>query len=600
MLRQIISFPSSRSFLYSDQEIFLRELVSNAMDATHKIKTLGNIGEYKGEVGDLNVSIRLDEDKKQIVISDQGIGMNEEEIRKYINEVAFSGAEDFVSKYQDQVKDKGGIIGHFGLGFYSSFMVAEKVEIITKSYREGADTIRWECSGSPDYTLEKHPTQRQRGTDIILHISEDSKEFLAENRISQLLEKYCKFMPIPIQFGEKEIEVPKAEEAAEEKEAKTAEAKDEKTEAKKEQQTEKKKVANIINNPNPAWQKKPSELKEEDYQKFYRELYPMSFEQPLFQIHLNIDHPFKLTGILYFPKLNNFQVQREKIQLYQNQVFVTDNLEGIVPEFLTFLKGVIDSPDIPLNVSRSYLQSDQAVKQISSYISRKVSDKLLSMFKADRKNFEEKWDEIKVVIEYGMISDEKFQRTRLRNFLLLPSASKKDYFTLDEIKEKVKDKQLNKDKKIVLLYATKVEDQHHYIETATNKGYEVLVLDSPITTHLLQALELKHQDIVFARVDSDHIDKLIESKTALDISKLSDEEAKKVEEILGEHVEKSKVFHTARKYGDHRCTAYHHHPRVYATYERYAAYESRDDGAKPYGKTIHLSSIKITLWWARF
>ena len=526
-------FPIIKKFLYSDHEIFLRELVSNAVDATQKIKTLGNIGEYKGEINDLSISVTLEKDKERIIISDHGLGMTEEEVKKYINEVAFSGAEDFVSKYKDQTKDKG-IIGHFGLGFYSSFMVAKKVEIISKSYQDGAHTIRWECNGSPNYTLEKHTTERQRGTDIILHISEDSKEFLEESRISQLLEKYCKFMAVPIKFGEKEIEVPKETETTEA--LKDAAEGEEKKDKKKE--TEKKKVANIINNPHPAWQKKPTELKEEDYQAFYRELYPMSFDQPLFQIHLNIDHPFKLTGILYFPKINNFQIQRDKIHLYQNQVFVTDNLEGIVPEFLTFLKGVIDSPDIPLNVSRSYLQADQAVKQISGYISRKVSDKLLSMFKSDRKGFEEKWHEIKMVIEYGMISDEKFSEKAMQ-FLLLPSIDD-EFFTLDEVKEKVKDTQQNKDKKTVLLYATQKDDQYHYIETAKNKGYQVLVLDSPIITHLLQTLEFKNQDIVFARVDSDHIDKLIESKTALDISKLNEEEEKKVKEILEANIDKSK------------------------------------------------------------
>ena len=524
-------FPIIKKFLYSDQEIFVRELISNAVDACTKIKKLSGIGEYQGSLGELLVSVSIDKEKKQIVISDTGLGMGADEVKKYINEVAFSGAEDFLNKYEGEAKDKG-IIGHFGLGFYSSFMVAEKVEIISTSYKKDAKTIRWECSGSPEYILEEAQKQRKRGTDIILHIAEDSKEFLEDHRISQLLDKYCKFMSVPVQFGEKEIEVPTKTESVE-----TGDDAD--TSDKEDPKPEKKKVPNIINNPNPAWQQKPADLKEEDYQSFYRELYPMNFEQPLFQIHLNIDHPFKLTGILFFPKLNNnFQVQKDKIQLFQNQVFVTDNLEGIVPDFLMFLRGVIDSPDIPLNVSRSYLQSDKAVKQISNYISRKVSEKLNSMFKSDRENFEKKWNDIKVVIEYGVLSDEKFAEKAM-HFLLMPSV-KGTFFTLEEIKNKVKDTQVNKENKTVLLYASNADEQYHYIETAKNKGYEVLLLDSPVTTHLLQTLEFKNQDITFARVDSDHIDNLIKSKTASDVSKLTDEEEKKIQEILEKEIDKEK------------------------------------------------------------
>ena len=492
-------FPLIKKFLYSDHEIFLRELISNATDATLKLKHLTNIGESKTDYGQPIIEIKIDKDKRTLHVIDQGLGMTADEVGKYINEVAFSGAEEFINQYKDSAKDSG-IIGHFGLGFYSAFMVAEKVEIITKSHTD-APAAHWTCDGSPEYTLVEHD-KTARGTEIVLHIDKDSDEFLEESRITALLTKYNKFMPIPIKFGTKE-------ETHEEGEG------DDKKEIKET-------VDNIINNPNPAWTKKPSDLKDEDYSSFYRELYPMQFEEPLFHIHLNVDYPFNLTGILYFPKLNNdLNIQKDRIQLYQNQVFVTDNVEGIVPEFLTMLRGVIDSPDIPLNVSRSYLQADGAVKKISNYITKKVADKLQSIFKNDRENLEKKWNDIKVVIEYGMLSEDKFFG-KAKGFNLFPTTTG-TYLTLDELKEQTKDAQTDKDGKLVQLYAANVDEQHAYIEAAKAKGYTVLLLDSPIVGHLLQKLEQEDDKLGFVRVDSDHIDKLI-VKDEPQLSKLSDEQ----------------------------------------------------------------------------
>ena len=506
-------FPLIKKFLYSDHEIFLRELISNATDATTKLQHLSSLGEIKGDLGDLTIEVKVDKKAKKIHIIDKGVGMSQEEVQKYINEVAFSGAEEFLEQYKDSAKDSG-IIGHFGLGFYSAFMVAEKVEIKTQSHK-GEPAAHWVCDGSPEYSLE--PIEKDsRGTEIILHIDKDSKEFLEEARISELLQKYNKFMPIPIKFGTKEETLPLPEGAAEDAEPETVT------------------VDNIINNPDPAWTKKPADLKEENYKSFYRELYPMQFEEPLFNIHLNVDYPFKLTGILYFPRLNNdLNIQKDRIQLYQNQVFVTDNVEGIVPEFLTLLRGVIDSPDIPLNVSRSYLQADGAVKKISNYITRKVADKLSSLFKKDRNAFEEKWNDIKVVIEYGMLSEDKFF-DKAENFALFPT-TEGEYFTFEELKEALKDTQTDKDDKLILLYASDAEAQHSYIEQAKNKGYKVLLLDSPIISHLIQKLEGSKENISFARVDGDTIENLIK-KEETSVSKLTDDEKETLKPIIEEVV----------------------------------------------------------------
>jgi molecular chaperone HtpG len=502
-------FPLIKKFLYSDHEIFLRELISNATDATLKLKHLTNIGEVKVDYGTPKIEVKIDKKAKKLHLIDEGIGMTSEEVQKYINEVAFSGAEEFLDKYKDKVEDAG-IIGHFGLGFYSAFMVAEKVEIITKSYKN-ADAAHWICDGSPEYSLKKAKKEK-RGTEIILHIAKDSKEFLEDSRITELLNKYNKFMPIPIKFGTKDINDPdhKPETVTDKDGKETTEPQRKLT------------VDNIINNPNPAWTKTPSELKEEDYKGFYRELYPMQFEEPLFNIHLNVDYPFNLTGILYFPKLaNDINIQKDRIQLYQNQVFVTDNVEGIVPEFLTMLRGVIDSPDIPLNVSRSYLQADGAVKKISSYITKKVADKLKSLFKDNREDFEAKWNDIKIVIEYGMLSEEKFFE-KAEAFNLFPTVDG-NYYTYDELYNKIKAKQTDKDDKLVILYASNAEEQHSYIEAAKAMGYEVLLLDSPIVSHLIQKLEGSKEKISFSRVDADHLDKLI-SKEENNISKLTEDE----------------------------------------------------------------------------
>ena len=500
-------FPLIKKFLYSDHEIFLRELISNATDATLKLKHLTQIGEAKVAYGNPQVEVKVDKKTKKLHIIDQGVGMTADEVNKYINEVAFSGAEEFLEQYKDSAKDSG-IIGHFGLGFYSAFMVAKKVEIITKSYKD-EPAAHWTCDGSPEFTLEKHD-KTDRGTEIILHIDKDSKTFLEESQIRSLLTKYNKFMPIPIKLGTKEIT---------------------KTEGEGEDAKEIKEVVDdIINNPSPAWIKKPTDLKDEDYNSFYRELYPMQFEEPLFQIHLNVDYPFHLTGILYFPKITqDLNVQKDRIQLYQNQVFVTDNVEGIVPEFLTMLRGVIDSPDIPLNVSRSYLQADGNVKKISNYITRKVADKLKSLFKKDRESFQDKWNDIKVVIEYGMLSEDKFFE-KAKDFALYPTTSG-EYLTFEELKEKTKDAQTDKDGKLVQLYASNVDEQHAYIEAAKAKAYTVLLLDSPIIGHLLQKLETSEENISFARVDADQVDKLIVKEDTTP-SKLSEENQNKLKSLI--------------------------------------------------------------------
>jgi molecular chaperone HtpG len=500
-------FPLIKKFLYSDHEIFLRELISNATDATLKLKHLTQIGEAKVDYDNPQIEVKVDKKSKKIHIIDQGVGMTSDEVNKYINEVAFSGAEEFLEQYKDSAKDSG-IIGHFGLGFYSAFMVAKKVEIITKSYKD-EPAAHWTCDGSPEFTLVKHD-KTDRGTEIILHIDKESKDFLEESKIRSLLTKYNKFMPIPIKLGTKEIT---------------------KTEGEGEDAKEIKEILDdIINNPSPAWIKKPTDLKDEDYNSFYRELYPMQFEEPLFQIHLNVDYPFHLTGILYFPKITqDLNVQKDRIQLYQNQVFVTDNVEGIVPEFLTMLRGVIDSPDIPLNVSRSYLQADGNVKKISNYITRKVADKLKSLFKKDRESFQKKWNDIKVVIEYGMLSEDKFFE-KAKDFALYPTTSG-EYFTFEELKEKTKDAQTDKDGKLVQLYASNVEDQHAYIEAAKTNGYTVLLLDSPIVSHLLQKLETSEDNISFTRVDADQLDKLIVKQDTTP-SKLSEENQNKLKSLV--------------------------------------------------------------------
>jgi molecular chaperone HtpG len=507
-------FPLIKKFLYSDHEIFLRELISNGTDATLKLKHLTNIGEAKVEYGNPIIEVKIDKEGKKIHITDQGLGMTSEEVEKYINQLAFSGAEEFLEKYKDSTKDSG-IIGHFGLGFYSAFMVAAKVEIITKSYKD-EPAAHWSCDGSPEFTLEP-ADKTTRGTEIILHIAEDSLEFLEESKIKGLLNKYNKFMPVPIKFGTRTEKI-------EQKKGESVEAED------KDEVFKTVEVDNIINNPNPAWTKQPTELSDEDYKSFYHEVYPSQFEEPLFHIHLNVDYPFNLTGILYFPKLgSDLQIQKDKIQLYQNQVYVTDNVEGIVPEFLTMLKGVIDSPDIPLNVSRSGLQADAAVKKISNYITRKVADKLKSLFTENREDFEKKWNDIKIVLEYGMLSEDKFYE-KAAAFFLYPTVDNK-YYTLEELKENLKDNQTDKDGKLVVLYAGSKDAQHSYIEIAQEKGYKVLLLDSPIISHLVQKLESDNKDVTFVRVDSDHIDNLIK-KEETTISKLSEEEQTSLKTVV--------------------------------------------------------------------
>ena len=511
-------FPLIKKFLYSDHEIFLRELISNATDATLKLKHLTSIGEIKTDYGQPKIEVKINKDAKTLTIIDQGIGMTGEEVEKYINQVAFSGAEEFLEKYKDSAKDSG-IIGHFGLGFYSAFMVAEKVEIVTKSYKD-EPAVRWVCDGSPQYTLEETTDKTDRGTEIVLHIAEDSTEFLEESRIRELLLKYNKFMPVPIKFGMKTETLPLPEDAADDAKAETVE------------------VDNIINNPTPAWTKTPSELSDSDYKEFYHELYPMQFEEPLFNIHLNVDYPFNLTGILYFPKLTNgLNIEKDKIQLYQNQVYVTDEVKGIVPDFLMLLRGVIDSPDIPLNVSRSYLQADGAVKKISSYITKKVADKMVSLFNENREDYEQKWNDIKIVIEYGMISEDKFF-DKSDKFALYPTTDGK-YYLWSELEEKVKPMQTDKDGNFVILYATNADEQHSYIQSAKDKGYEVLLLDSPIVPHLIQKLEQSKDKVSFARVDADHVNNLIKKEDTA-ISKLNEEEKESLKKNIEEAVNDKK------------------------------------------------------------
>jgi len=486
-------FPIIKKFLYSDHEIFLRELISNAVDATQKLKTLASVGDYKGELGDLTIRVDVDKKKKTLTVSDAGIGMTAEEVEKYINQIAFSSAEDFMEKYKN---DSNAIIGHFGLGFYSSFMVSDKVEIDTLSWQDGAKGVSWSCDGSPEYSLGEND-RKARGTSIKLHIDSDSTEFLEENKINELLDKYCKFLPVEIAFGK-------------EKEWKDG----------KELELDKDK---IINETRPLWTLPPSEAKDEDYAEFYRKLYPIG-DEPLFNIHLNVDYPFTLTGILYFPKIkNNIEIQKNKIQLYSNQVFVTDSVEGIVPEFLTLLHGVLDSPDIPLNVSRSYLQSDSNVKKISSHITKKVADRLEEIFKNDRKQFEQKWDDLKLFIEYGMLSDEKFS-DRAEKFALMKNVDGK-YFTLKEYEELIKENQTDKNKTLVYLYATDKVEQFTYIEAAKAKGYDVLLMDGQLDTHFLNHMETKLKESRFARVDSEIADKLIEKDESRESKLTSQQEA---------------------------------------------------------------------------
>ncbi|MBR4513235.1 MAG: molecular chaperone HtpG [Bacteroidales bacterium] len=505
-------FPVIKKFLYSDNEIFLRELVSNAVDATLKLQTLASMGKIQGEIGDTTIEIRLDEKKKLLVISDKGIGMTADEVERYINNIAFSGASEFLDKYKEA--DAAKLIGHFGLGFYSAFMVSDRVEILTKSYQD-APAVHWECDGNTEFTLEEGK-KAERGTDVILHISDDAKEFLDEIRILNLLKKYGKFLPVPVRFGnEKKWEKPEGEE--------------------KEKEIE---VPRIINNTKPLWKQNPSELKDEDYDKFYRELYPYSFDQPLFHIHINIEYPFQLTGILYFPKAKErIEVQKDKIQLYCNQVFITDNVEGIVPEFLMLLHGVIDSPDIPLNVSRSYLQSDSNVKKISAHITKKVADKLEEMFKNDRADFEKKWDDIRTFMQYGVLTDEKFFE-RAEKFMLLKN-TEGNYFTIDEYEKKIETLQKDKNGTLVHLYATNMEEQYAPCQEAKAKGYDVLLLDGILDVHFINFLEQKKEKISFARIDADVMDKLIQKEEALP-SKISEEEQKKIKELFEKQVSADK------------------------------------------------------------
>lgn len=514
-------FPIIKKFLYSDHEIFLRELISNAVDATQKVKTLSSLGEFKGELGDLTIEVVLDKEAKTLTVKDKGIGMTAEEVDKFINQIAFSSAEEWVEKYKGQ-SESNPIIGHFGLGFYSSFMVARQADIHTKSYKKNQKGVHWSCDGTPEYVLEDKP-RSQRGTDVVLHIASDSEEFLEESRISGLLKKYCKFLPVPIVFGT-EKELVKEKDGKGEEQEKTIEK------------------PRVINNVKPAWTQKPSDLKHEDYQKFYRELYPMGFEEPLFHIHLNVDYPFALTGILYFPKVKqNFEVQRDKIQLYCNQVFVTDTVEGIVPDFLTLLHGVIDSPDIPLNVSRSFLQSDGNVKKISSHITKKVADKLEELFRINREDFEKKWDDIKIFIQYGMISDDKF-RERAMKFCLLKNTEAK-YFTFEEYRDQIKTAQTDKDKKIVHIYATNAEAQHSFVESARERGYDVLLLDTPIDAHFVNMLETELETVSFVRVDAEVTDKLINKDEEIP-SKLTQEQKDKLKPLLEKYLDQ-KQFNVA-------------------------------------------------------
>ncbi|HOF45436.1 MAG TPA: molecular chaperone HtpG [Bacteroidales bacterium] len=506
-------FPVIKKFLYSEHDIFIRELISNAVDATQKLKTLVSLGSTNVELGDLTIDVQVDKEKKEIRVIDRGIGMTAEEVDKYINQIAFSSAEEFLSKYKGA--DSVNIIGHFGLGFYSAFMVSSSVDIISKSYVEGAEPVRWSCDGTPNYTMTT-VEKAERGTEIILHIAEDSEEFLDENKIVGLLRKYCRFLPIPIQCGmEKRWE--KTEEDEKEKEVEKP---------------------RIINNTNPLWKETPANLKNEDYLSFYRELYPATFEEPLFQIHLNVDYPFNLNGILYFPKVKNqFEIQKNKVQLYCNQVFITDQLEGIIPEFMMLLHGVIDSPDIPLNVSRSYLQSDANVKKISSHITKKVAEKLEDMFKNNREDFEKKWDDLKVFLQYGSITDEKFY-DRIKDIFLLKNIENQ-YFTIEEYKTKISALQKDKNDTLIYLYSSDTQAQHLYIDTAKEKGYDVLLLDGFLDTHFINMLETKLEKTKFSRVDADIIDKIIE-KDEIQPSKLAEKEQEKLKKFFQEQVDEKK------------------------------------------------------------
>lgn len=514
-------FPIIKKFLYSDHEIFLREIVSNAVDATQKLKTLASLGQFQGELGDLTIEIKIDKDKKTLSVIDRGIGMDEQEVEKYINQIAFSGAEEFVEKFKGKSElEANQLIGHFGLGFYSSFMVSSEVEFKSKSFKD-TQAVRWWCDGNTEYTLE-NTEKEDRGTEIIMHIAEDSLEFLEEGRILELLKKYCKFMPIPIRFGDETYW----------EESETEKDKDDKP--KREQKTK----PRIINNTQPLWKKKPTELKDEDYLEFYRELYPMNFEEPLFHIHLNVDYPFNLTGILYFPKVKkNIDPTRDKIQLYSNQVFVTDSVEGVVPDYMMLLRGVLDSPDIPLNVSRSYLQSDSNVKKISSHITKKVADKLDELYKNKREDYESKWDDLKVFIQYGMLSDEKFYERAEKIFLFKNIENEK--FSLEDYKKKIEPLQIDKDKKLVYLYSNDVDKQFSYIQAAKDKGYDVLLMDGILDNHFVNTLEQKLKDVKFARIDSDIIDNLI-SKDEVIPSKLSEKEVEDLKKIIEKEVDSSK------------------------------------------------------------
>ncbi|MGA3013402.1 MAG: molecular chaperone HtpG [Bacteroidales bacterium] len=517
-------FPIIKKFLYSDHEIFLRELISNAVDATQKLKTMASLGKYNGDMSDITIEVTVDKKKNTLTVKDKGIGMTAEEVDKYINQIAFSSAEEFVKKFKTKSESElNALIGHFGLGFYSSFMVSDKVEIFSKTYKKGGETkaVHWECDGSPDYTMDECD-KKDRGTEVVLTISDESKEYLEEYKVLELLKKYCKFLPVPIQFGtEKHREKVEGE--------KDAEGKDKEIEVEK---------PRIINNTNPLWKQKPVDLKDEDYKKFYRELYPYNFEDPLFQIHLNVDYPFNLTGILYFPKIKKaFEVQKDKIQLYSNQVFVTDSVEGIVPDFLTMLHGVLDSPDIPLNVSRSYLQSDPNVKKISNHITKKVADKLEELFKENRTDFEAKWDDIKVFIEYGIISEPNFY-DRAKKFCLLKNTEGK-YFTFEEYEKFVKKSQKNKEGNLIYLYTNNINEQYNFIEPIKERGYDVLLMDGVIDAHFINALEQKLEKTHFTRVDADTIDKLIKKDEAFP-SKLDDDQKKSLKEMIEKQVDKSK------------------------------------------------------------
>jgi molecular chaperone HtpG len=514
-------FPIIKKFLYSDHEIFLRELVSNAVDATTKIKTLSRLGEYKGEVGNTTIEVKVDAKKGTLHIIDRGIGMTQGEVEKYLNQVAFSGASEFLKEYEGKVED-GGIIGHFGLGFYSAFMVSKKVEVITKSWKD-EEAVKWVCDGSPSFTVTKSK-KTERGTEIILHIDDESKEFLENQRIEGILTKYCKFLPVAIKFGtqSKMIDSPTGE-------------KDDKGELKKESIE----VDNIINNPDPIWKKTPADLSTEDYNKFYRELYPMTFEDPLFNIHINVDYPFNLTGVLYFPRLakHKVELQKNKIQLYSNQVFITDSVENVVPEFLTLLHGVIDSPDIPLNVSRSYLQSDSNVKKISSHITKKVADKLAEMFKNDREDFEKKWSDVQIFMDYGLLTDEKFY-DRIQPVYLLKN-TKGEHKTFEEYKEIIKEKQTDKDENLVILYTNNAEADHGIIAKANKKGYDVLEMNTPLTAHLLQQFEMKMEKVTFKRVDADSIEKLIPKADSVE-SNLTEDQKGQLTPVIQSVVDKDK------------------------------------------------------------